>query len=116
MRTVAIAFVLLTGASAPADEASPPAVREPGPAPIPADVQQLRDQWMHCSATVAKAHLRSSRPATTTAWCGYRHSCAVIAISPEAARVLAKQLEAWADVVEADRERKRVEEGGVGKA
>ena len=30
---------------------------------------------------------------------------AVAAVSPEAARVLAKQLEAWADVVESDQER-----------
>src|SRR3954470_2555082 len=67
MRTVAIALVLLTSASVPADEASPPARSEPGPAPIPTDVQQSRDQWMRCTASVAKPYLRSHRPAATVA-------------------------------------------------
>ena len=43
------------------------AVAEPDPAPIPADVQHMRDQWMRCTATVAKTYLRSSRPAATVA-------------------------------------------------
>src|SRR3954469_22456096 len=67
MLTVAVVVVLLTGASVPADGASPLAVDEPDPAPIPAHVQQLRDQWMQCTATVAKSYLRSSRPAATVA-------------------------------------------------
>src|SRR4051812_40904583 len=67
MQPVPIAFVLFTSASVPADEVSPPARSEPGPAPIPTDVQQLRDQWMRCTASVAKPYLRSHRPAATVA-------------------------------------------------
>ncbi len=73
MRTLAIvlAFALLTSASARADaprppvipKLRPPEVQEPSPAALPTDVQQLRDQWMQCSAAAAKADLRSSRPA-----------------------------------------------------
>ena len=59
-------ILLLTGASV-ANGASPLGVDEPDPAPIPAHVQQLRDQWMQCTATVAKSYLRSSRPAATVA-------------------------------------------------
>jgi hypothetical protein len=106
MRTVAIGFILLTGASAPTDEASPPAAREPGPAPIPADVQQLRTQWMHCSATVAKAYLRSSRPAATVADVAVQRCRAQ---EEPLARVLAEQLgkEAAARILELVRETDR---------
>jgi hypothetical protein len=77
MRTLAIAlaFALLTSASARADAPKPPAipkppspqVQTPSPAALPIDVQQLRDQWMQCTAAAAKADLRSSRPAEAVA-------------------------------------------------
>ena len=86
MRTLAIAlafaFALLTSASARADAPIPPAipkpsppkvetpspkVETPSPAALPTDVQQLRDQWMQCTAAAAKADLRSSRPAEAVA-------------------------------------------------
>src|SRR5215210_1081564 len=67
MRTVAVALMLLTGASAAADEASPPAAGGPGPATIPPDIHQLRDQWMQCTAAVAKTYIHSTRPAATVA-------------------------------------------------
>jgi hypothetical protein len=60
-----MAIVLLTGAFA--NGARPLEVDESDPAPIPAHVQQLRDQWMQCTARVAKGYLRSSRPAATVA-------------------------------------------------
>ena len=77
MRTLAIvlAFALLTSASARADAPRPPVIpkprppemKEPSPAALPADVQQLRDQWMQCTAAAAKPDLRSSRPAEAVA-------------------------------------------------
>src|SRR5829696_8645819 len=86
MRTLAIAlafaFALLTSASARADAPIPPAtpkpsppkvetpspkIQTPSPAALPTDVQQLRDQWMQCTAAAAKADLRSSRPAEAVA-------------------------------------------------
>src|SRR5215218_9795858 len=93
MRTLAIvaAVALLTSASARADAPIPPAipkpsrpeaqkptspnvpkapspkVETPSPAAVPIDVQQLRDQWMQCTAAAAKADLRSSRPAEAVA-------------------------------------------------
>src|SRR5690349_18960187 len=62
-----MAIVLLTGALVRADGPSLLGVDESDPAPIPAHVQQLRDQWMQCTARVAKGYLRSSRPAATVA-------------------------------------------------
>jgi hypothetical protein len=77
MRTLAIvaALALLTSASARADAPIPPAipkppspkVETPSPAALPTDVQQLRDEWMQCTAAAAKADLRSSRPAEAVA-------------------------------------------------
>src|SRR4051795_3050185 len=67
MRALAAVLVVLTGASVLGNGASPLGGGEPDPAPIPAEVQQLRDQWMQCTATVAKSYLRSSRPAATVA-------------------------------------------------
>jgi hypothetical protein len=93
MRTLAIVAIvaLLTSASARADAPIPPAIPEPSrpeaqkptspnipkapspkvetpsPAALPTDVQQLRDQWMQCTAAAAKADLRSSRPAEAVA-------------------------------------------------
>ena len=92
MRTLAIAaaIALLTSASARADAPIPPAipksprpeaqkptspkvetpspqVQTPSPAALPTDVQQLRDQWMQCTAAATKADLRSSRPAEAVA-------------------------------------------------
>src|SRR3712207_4127450 len=77
MRTLAIvgAVALLTTWSARADapflpaipKPSPPKVETPIPAALPTDVQQLRDQWMQCTAAAAKADLRSSRPAEAVA-------------------------------------------------
>src|SRR5215210_5400 len=77
MRTLAIilAFALLASASARADAPKPPAipkpaspqVQTPSPVALPIDVQQLRDQWMQCTAAAAKADLRSSRPAEAVA-------------------------------------------------
>src|SRR5215210_8027664 len=84
MRTLAIAlaFALLTSASARADAPIPPAIpkpsppkvetpspkiQTPSPAALPTDVQQLRDQWMQCTAAAAKTDLRSSRPAEAVA-------------------------------------------------
>jgi hypothetical protein len=77
MRTLAVAFivVLLTSASAQADAPRPPVMPQPrspaaqdlSPAALPADVQQLRDRWMQCTAAAAKTALRSSRPAEAVA-------------------------------------------------
>jgi hypothetical protein len=85
MRTLAVvlAFALLTSAPARADAPFPPATPKPSPpkvqkpplpkaetpvpAALPIDVQQLRDQWMQCTAAAAKADLRSSRPAEAVA-------------------------------------------------
>src|SRR5688572_22616181 len=77
MRTLAIilAFALLTSASARADAPKPPAIpkppspqiQTPSPAALPTDVQQLRGQWMQCTAAAAKVDLRSSRPAEAVA-------------------------------------------------
>ena len=77
MRTLAIvaAFALLTSVSARADAPRPHAVPKPrppepqalSPAALPANVQQLRDQWMQCTAAAAKPDLRSSRPAGAVA-------------------------------------------------
>jgi hypothetical protein len=66
MLTMAI-VLLLTGASVRATGPSLLGVDERDPAPIPAHVQQLRDQWMQCTARVAKSYLRSGRPAATVA-------------------------------------------------
>src|SRR5215212_5356136 len=93
MRTLAIAlaFALLTSASARADAPIPPAipkpsppkvetpspqVQTPSPAALPTDVQQLRDQWMQCTAATAKADLRSSRPAEAVADAALQHCTA----------------------------------------
>src|SRR5215208_4514659 len=72
MRTLAIvaALALLTSASARADAPIPPAIPKPplpktetpSPAALPSDVQQLRDEWMQCTAATAKADLRRARP------------------------------------------------------
>jgi hypothetical protein len=85
MRTLAVvlAFALLTSAPARADAPFPPATPKPSPpkvqkpplpkaetpvpAALPIDVQQLRDQWMQCTAAAAKADLRSSHPAEAVA-------------------------------------------------
>src|SRR5215217_6565818 len=77
MRTPAVAFVLalITCASARADAPRPPVIpqprpsetQEPRPAGLPPNVQQLRDQWMQCTAAAAKPDLRSSRPAGAVA-------------------------------------------------
>ena len=83
MRTPAVAFTLalLTSASARADAPRPPLMpqprspetQEPSPAALPADVQQLRDQWMQCMAAAAKADLRSTRPAESVADVALQH-------------------------------------------
>src|SRR3954451_3926988 len=70
-----MSFALITSVSAHADAPSAPAPLKPappnahalGPAAVPANVQQLRDQWMQCTAAAAKPDLRSSRPAETVA-------------------------------------------------
>src|SRR5215211_5391210 len=85
MRTLAIvaAIAFIISASARADAPIPPAipkpsppkvpkpsspkVETPSPAALPTDVQQLRDQWMQCTAAATKADLRSSRPAEAVA-------------------------------------------------
>src|SRR5215210_3449199 len=83
MRTLAIALALalLTSVSARADAPAPPAipklpspkVQRPSPAALPTDVQQLRDQWMQCSAAAAKADLRSSRATEAVADAALQH-------------------------------------------
>jgi hypothetical protein len=71
MRTLAVASVLLLTSlpaladapSAPVPLKPPPSkVQTPSPAALPTDVQQLRDQWMQCTAAAAKADLRGTRP------------------------------------------------------
>jgi hypothetical protein len=44
-----------------------PKIETPIPAALPTDVEQLRDEWMQCTAAAAKADLRSSRPAEAVA-------------------------------------------------
>jgi hypothetical protein len=83
MRTLVIvaALALLTSASARADAPIPPAipkppspkVETPSPAALPTDVQQLRDEWMQCTAAAAKADLRSSRPTEAVADAALQH-------------------------------------------
>ena len=91
MRTLAIvvALALLTSASSHADAPIPPAipkpsppkvlkppspkVETPSPAALPTDVQQLRDEWMQCTAAAAKADLRSSRPTEAVADAALQH-------------------------------------------
>jgi len=77
MRTLAIvaAVALLTAPWARADAPTPaatrkaplPEVQKPSPAALPTDVQQLRDQWMQCTAAAAKTDLRSTRSAEAVA-------------------------------------------------
>ena len=77
MRTLAVAFVLalLTSMSARADvtrppvlpQPRPPETQEPSQAGLATKLQQLRDQWMQCTAAAAKPDLRSSRPAEAVA-------------------------------------------------
>ena len=76
MRTLAIvSLALFTIGAAYADAPSPPAPLKPAtpkmetpiPAALPTNVEQLRDQWMQCTAAAAKADLRSSRPAEAVA-------------------------------------------------
>src|SRR5690349_19614326 len=77
MRPLAVAFfiALLTSVSARADATRPPVMPQPRPpetqepsqAGLPTKIQQLRDQWMQCTAAAAKPDLRSSRPAETVA-------------------------------------------------
>jgi hypothetical protein len=76
MRTlaIAVAVTLLASVSARADVPIPPAIAKPAPstvkpspAALPTDVQQLRDQWMQCTAAAAKADLHSSRPVDAVA-------------------------------------------------
>jgi hypothetical protein len=45
----------------------PPETQEPSQAGLPTKIQQLRDQWMQCTAAAAKPDLRSSRPARAVA-------------------------------------------------
>jgi hypothetical protein len=73
---------------------------------IPADIQQLRDQWMQCTAAVAKTYLRSGRPAATVADVAVQR-CRVR--EQPLARVLAQQLgeEAAARILEQVRETDR---------
>src|SRR4051812_30713940 len=76
MRTLAVlSLTLFASSSAYADAPTPPAplkptlpkIETPIPAALPTDVQQLRDQWMQCTAAAAKADLRSARPAEAVA-------------------------------------------------
>lgn len=76
MRTLAVASLgLFTIGAAYADAPTPPAplkpatpkVLPPSPAALSTGVEQLRDQWMQCTAAAAKADLRSSRPAEAVA-------------------------------------------------
>src|SRR5690349_7351154 len=84
MRTLAIVdLALLACVSARADAPFPPATPKPSPAKVPkppapktetsspaalpTDVQQLRDEWMLCTAAAAKADLRSAHPAEDVA-------------------------------------------------
>src|SRR5215212_8097369 len=76
MRTLAIvSLALFTIGAAYADAPSPPAplkptlpkIETPIPAALPTNVEQLRDEWMQCTAAAAKADLRSSRPAEAVA-------------------------------------------------
>ena len=76
MRTLAVASLALFASSlAYADAPTPPAplkpatpkVCRPSPAALSTGVEQLRDQWMQCTAAAAKADLRSSRPAEAVA-------------------------------------------------
>ena len=76
MRTLAVVSLALFASSlAYADAPTPPAplkpatpkVLPPSPAALSTGVEQLRDQWMQCTAAAAKADLRSSRPAEVVA-------------------------------------------------
>jgi hypothetical protein len=76
MRTLAVVSLALFASSlAYADAPTPPAplkpatpkVLPPSPAALSTGVEQLRDQWMQCTAAAAKADLRSSRPAEAVA-------------------------------------------------
>jgi hypothetical protein len=76
MRTLAvISLALFASSLAYADAPTPPAplkpatpkVLPPSPAALSTGVEQLRDQWMQCTAAAAKADLRSSRPAEAVA-------------------------------------------------
>jgi len=44
-----------------------PKAETPSPAALPTDVQQLRDEWMQCTAAAAKVDVRSSRPTEAVA-------------------------------------------------
>src|SRR4051812_44901429 len=76
MRTLAVlSLTLFASSSAYADAPTPPAplkptlpkIETPMPAALPTDVEQLRDEWMQCTAAAAKADLRSSRAAEAVA-------------------------------------------------
>src|SRR3954453_23955495 len=82
MRTLAVVSLALFASSlAYADAPTPPAplkpatpkVLPPSPAALSTGVEQLRDQWIQCTAAAAKADLRSSRPAEAVADAALQH-------------------------------------------
>ena len=63
--------------------------KKASPTALPTDVQQLRDQWMQCTAAAAKADLRGSRPAEDVADAALQRCRAQ---EPPLARALSRQL------------------------